>query len=410
MKRWMSPLAIALAIGCSVSANAEVPKNPTYYKDVAPIFQESCQLCHRTQGANFGGMVAPMALIDYAEVRPWAKAIAKAVTAKVMPPWSASPDQHGQFRNERVLNDEDIETITKWVRQGAKRGNPKDAPAPKTFPGDGTGWQIGEPDLIVDMGADYFVEDDVEDLYVDFQTTFTEEQLPEDRWLRSVEFIGGSQAVHHVIARPLGGMAPGYDPVHYADGFGVKLKKGTSVEWDMHYHKEAGPGTGTWDRTKAGIVFWKKGDEIDHVIGTESLGSFRFNIPAGAENYADSAEYTFTEDTMIVSFNPHMHLRGKSAKYTLTYPDGTKEVALEVPKYDFNWQITYTYSEPKRVPKGTVIRYDAAWDNSANNPSNPDPTRNVGWGRPTTDEMMFGWMRHTSVEEKNIVVGEESTD
>lgn len=410
MRGWMSPLAVALVVGTAGPAFAEAPSNPTYYKDVAPIFQENCQLCHRSKGANFGGMVAPMALIDYNEVRPWAKAIAKAVTGKTMPPWTASPDQHGLFRNERVLAQEDIDTIVAWVEQGAKRGNPKDAPAPITFPGDGTGWQIGEPDLIVDMGTDYFVEDDVEDLYVDFQTTFTDEQLPEDRWLRSVEFIGGSSAVHHVIARPLGGMAPGYDPVDYADGFGVLLKKGTSVEWDMHYHKEAGPGTGVWDRTKAGIVFWDKGAEIDHVIATESLGSFRFNIPAGAENYADSTTYTFPEDTLIVSYNPHMHLRGKSAKYTLTYPDGTTEVALDVPRYDFNWQITYTYSEPKRVPKGTTIRYDAAWDNSTNNPANPDPTRDVQWGRPTTDEMMFGWMRHTTVEERNIIVGDSSTD
>jgi hypothetical protein len=113
---------------------------------------------------------------------------------------------------------------------------------------------------------------------------------------------------------------------------------------------------------------------------------------------------------MIVAFNPHMHLRGKFAKYTAIYPDGKQEVLLDVPEYDFNWQITYTYTEPKLVPKGTVIQFDAGWDNSANNAANPDPTRDVHWGRPTTDEMMFGWMRYTSVAERNIIVGEEGTD
>jgi len=205
-------------------------------------------------------------------------------------------------------------------------------------------------------------------------------------------------------------MAPGYDPVNYADGFGAKLKAGTEINWNMHYHKESGPGTGVWDRTQVGIVFWPKGTEIDHVINVESLGSFRFSIPAGADDYADQVRFTFPEDVMIVAFNPHMHLRGKFAKYTAIYPDGKQEVLLDVPEYDFNWQITYTYTEPKLVPKGTVIQFDAGWDNSANNAANPDPTRDVHWGRPTTDEMMFGWMRYTSVAERNIIVGEEGTD
>ncbi|MFP6596899.1 MAG: cytochrome c [Candidatus Hydrogenedentota bacterium] len=410
MKRWSTILMCAAVVGVTIGSNAEVAKKPTFFKDVAPIFQENCQLCHRTLGANFGGMVAPMALTTYAEVRPWAKAIAKQVSDKKMPPWSATPASHGQFRNERVLSDDEIATIVKWVEQGASRGNPKDAPSPVDFPGENTGWQIGTPDLIVDMGADYFVEDDVEDIYVDFQTTFTSEQLPKDRWLKSVEFKGGSPAVHHVIARPLGGMAPGYDPVNYADGFGAKLKAGTEVNWNMHYHKESGAGTGVWDRTQAGIVFWPKGAEINHIITTESLGSFRFSIPAGAADYGDQVKFTFPEDALLVAFNPHMHLRGKYAKYTAIYPDGKQEVLLDVPEYDFNWQITYTYAEPKMVPKGTVIQFDAGWDNSANNTANPDPTKAVHWGRPTTDEMMFGWMRYTSVAERNIIVGQEGTD
>ena len=247
MKRWIITSMCMAVAGFSLNSSADVPKQPTYYKNVAPIFQESCQLCHRTLGANFGGMVAPMALISYDEVRPWAKAIAKKVSDKTMHPWFAAPEQHGQFRNERVLSDDEIATVVKWVQQGARKGNPNDAPSPATFPGEDTGWQIGEPDLIVDMGADYFVEDDVEDIYVDFQSTFSSEQLPEDRWIKSVEFKGVSTAVHHIIARPLGGMAPGYDPITYGIGYGTKLRAGTEDSWDMHYHKEPGPGTGVWD-------------------------------------------------------------------------------------------------------------------------------------------------------------------
>ena len=136
---------------------------------------------------------------------------------------------------------------------------------------------------------------------------------------------------------------------------------------------------------------------------TDSGLAFRRGTPP-------EANYTFKRDSRIMGFTPHMHLRGKYAKYVATYPDGKTETLLEVPEYDFNWQITYTYAEPKMVPKGTVIQFDAGWDNSANNPANPDPTRDVGWGRPTTDEMMFGWMRYTSVEERNIIVGQEGTD
>lgn len=404
-------MAALAAAAFSTNANADA-NNPTFYKDVLPIMQENCQVCHRANGANYGGMVAPMAFTSYEEVRPWAKGILKQVESRAMPPWSASAEQHGDFRNERTLTETEIATIVNWVNQGAKRGNPKDAPPSKNFNVSETGWLIGEPDIVLDMGVDFFVEDNVQDLYVDFDTVISDELLPEDRWVQAVEFKAGSSAVHHIIARPLGGMAPGYDPIIYQEGYGHRIEKGATVRWNMHYHKEPGEGTGVMDRSQAALKFWPKGTVIDHPVHTESLGAFDFRIPAGDPNYKHQASYTFPEDVLIYSMNPHMHVRGKSAKYTAIYPDGSEEVILDVPRYDFNWQITYTYAEPKKLPAGTTVRLDAAWDNSANNPSNPDPTKTIRWGRPTTDEMMFGWVKYTNVEPLGLVAenGPDSTD
>ena len=397
-------LVALLAVAPAFADSAQVPVKPTFYKDVLPILQENCQLCHRDKGANFGGMVAPMELTGYRQVRPWAKAIAREVENKSMPPWTASEIHKGVFANERTLQAHEIETLVLWANMGAPRGNANEAPGAKIFPAS-EGWSIGQPDLVVSMPEPYFVDDDVEDLYVDFYTKVTQEQLPEDRWIKAVEFRSGSSAVHHIIARPLGGMAPGYDPVVHRPGYGHKIRKGTTVKWNMHYHKEPGPGTGVWDQTEAAIVFWPNGTVLDHTVSVESLGGFNFVIPAGDPNYTHHSYFTFPEDSLIISYNPHMHLRGKMAKYVATYPDGREEILLDVPKYDFNWQITYRYKEPKFIPKGTEVHLTAAWDNSADNPSNPDPTETVTWGRPTTAEMMFGWMKYTHVEPKPFVVG-----
>ena len=160
-----------------------------------------------------------------------------------------------------------------------------------------------------------------------------------------------------------------------------------------------------WDQSEAAIIFWPKGTVIEHRVTMEPLGKFDFVIPPNEARFEHKAVFTFSEDAMILSYNPHMHVRGSSAKYVATYPDGKQEVILDVPKYDFNWQITYSYKEPKRVPKGTQVELTTTWDNSANNPNNPDPNQTVVWGEPTTAEMMFGWMRHTHVDPRPIVVG-----
>ncbi|MEM1246702.1 MAG: hypothetical protein AAGK22_10030 [Acidobacteriota bacterium] len=385
--------AVALA-----SSTADKEGAPTFYGDVLSVLQENCQVCHREGGSNLGGMVAPMAFVDYKSTRPWAKSIARQVEAKLMPPWHASEDQHGIFANERTLKQEDMDLLISWAKAGAPEGNPADAPPTKEWP-QTAGWSIGEPDIVLDMGTKYFIEDNVDDQYITFETEITEDILSEPRWVQAVEFRPGSSVVHHIIAAPLGGIAPGNDPTYYNDGYGTLLEPGTKIRWQMHYHKEPGPDTGVWDKSYAALKFYPKGYTPEHVVVNNPLVRADWVIPAGAENHQEVVTTKFERETLLLGYTPHMHLRGKSARYVAKYPDGSEEVLLEVPKYDFNWQTHYEYPAPgKRVPAGTEIELTMAWDNSANNPNNPDPTVDVRHGQPTTAEMMFGFVNYTDAE------------
>ncbi len=402
MKRTLLPfllLSLLLSPAAFAAAENDTDDGPaTFYEDVLPILQQNCQVCHRPNGVNLGGMVAPMAFTDYADTRPWARSIARKVEAKLMPPWHASPEFHGTFVNERTLTEEEISTLVRWSQTGAPSGDVANAPAANEWPDDG-GWSIGEPDLVIDMGQDYFVEDDVEDQYITFMSEITEEMLPSPRWLKSFEFRPGSSVVHHIIAQPLGGIAPGNDPQVYAEGYGRLMKPGTKIRWQMHYHKEPGVGTGVMDRSSAALKFYPEGYEPEHIIQVDPLATMDFEIPPGDANYSAVTSTKFERDSLLLAYTPHMHLRGKSAHYLAKYPDGTEEVLLDVPRYDFNWQTDYKYpAEGKFVPAGTEVVLTMTWDNSAENPSNPDPTQTVTFGRPTTAEMMFGFITYADAE------------
>lgn len=389
----LSALAVA-----GISGSASAAERLTYSKDVLPILQENCVECHRPGGSNLGGMVAPMAFTTYAEARPWAKSMAKAVATGAMPPWDAAEEHRGEFIGERVLSDEDKATIVQWVETGAARGNPKDMPDPLEFVSK-EGWSIGEPDAVLSMPEPYFVPDDLLDGTRYFQDTLSEAEVPTDRWIKAVEFKPGSEVVHHIIARPFGGIAPGNAPRVYRDGYSAKVKKGQKYVWNMHYHKEPGPGTGMYDQSSLGVVFYPEGYVPDHVLSTNPFGPVDFRIPAGDPNYAASASYIFEKDTLINGMMPHMHYRGKKVLYELFYPDGTTENLLNVPEYDFNWQTVYTFKEPKAVPAGTKVKVTGWWDNSEDNPSNPDPTIDITFGEATHEEMLFGWLSFTNEDE-----------
>jgi len=409
--------AAALAASCATQApgttgQAAGPSSrfaasaPTYYADVLPVLQENCQVCHTERGLNLGGMVAPMAFNSYAETQRWAPRMARAVETGRMPPWHAAERHLGVFSNERVLSPDDAATIIAWARAGAPEGNAADAPPARVFASSTTGWSIGEPDLIIQLPEPYLVHDTIVDQYINFEVEITEDQLPADRWLNAVEFLPGSSAVHHVIATPIGGIAPGVGPKVFPDGLGTVLRKGTSVTFNMHYHKEAGEGTAVWDQTQIALIFYEPGEVIEHVVEGNDLGMYRFRIPANDPNYSFKQEFTFEKDANIVWMTPHMHLRGKAALYEITYPDGQLDTLLHVPEYDFNWQHTYNFDEPVFAPAGTKVELTLWWDNSAANPSNPNPNRDVRFGRPTTDEMGFGFMSYIEVEPRRFVAGE----
>lgn len=407
-----------IALTAIQSATAEVPEKPTFTKDVLPILQQNCVECHREKPISVSGMIAPFALTNYQEVRPWAKAIARAVDDKYMPPWFADENFHGVFRNERSLSEDEVATITRWVEQGAKRGNPNDAPEPIEFSTEE--WWLGEPDLIVPLPEKIWVSDDVEDWQPMINVTLTEEQLPEDRWIKTIEAQADSPAVHHIVVystnphqKPrteaggalgygnIGGLAPGAEPAFLQDGYGILLQKGATLRISMHYHKEPGPGTGSWDQSRLGFFFYDKDADVTP-INIEPIGDLQFEIPAYAEEHVVTAKHTFDRPFEILNYLPHMHLRGSAAKYTATYPDGTMETLLQISRYDYNWQLYYEYPEPKQFPAGTTIQVDLTFDNSENNASNPDPTVPVRFGPSTTDEMALGWMYYSWVgdEEK----------
>lgn len=377
---------------------------PTFTKDVLPILQENCQNCHRPSGLNLGGMVAPMSLMTYEDVRPWAKSIAREVSNRNMPPWDASLEFNGVFKNERTLTDEEIATIVRWVETGAKRGRMEDAPQQIEFETTEHGWSLTDaPDVVLTFKEPVWVGDEVEDWQPMIPVEIPDGLLDEDRWIRAIEFKPGSEVVHHIVGFTggqmggmIGGIAPGSELDVLPEGYGMLLQEGTPVLMGMHYNKEAGPGTGVWDHSE--MALWFHETPVHHDVRWRAALSTTFAIPPGDPHHVVDVSYTFEEDSLLLALSPHMHFRGKAAKYVATYPDGRSEVLIDVPRYDFNWQSHYTFKEPLRLPAGTRLEVAMVFDNSADNPANPDPTATVRWGLPTTDEMANAWFNYCNAE------------
>ncbi len=399
---------LAIALACAVAAAAATNSSSvTFDKEVLPILQKRCQDCHRP------GETAPMSLLTYQDARPWAKSIRQAVLTKKMPPWFADP-HYGKFSNDRSLSQSEIDTIVAWVDGGAQEGDSKDAPAPRTFV---EGWNIGTPDLVLEMpnAFDVPATGKVDYMYVVLPT-----HLTEDRWVLTTEVRPGNRAVmHHVIAsirepgstwmadaKPgvvflpprgnrggeltagIGSYVPGQVvlPAHDGPRRATLLKAGSDIVFQLHYTPN---GTATSDKTKIGIIFAKNPPE-KRLIGGNSA-AYRFAIPPGDSNYEVDGSSVLQYDCDLVSMMPHAHLRGKSFEYRIVRPDGTSATVLNVPKYDFNWQLTYYLENPIHLTKGTRIEVIAHYDNSPNNPYNPDPAKEVHWGEQTWEEMMMGY-------------------
>ena len=381
-------LAAVLATAGAAQANGvAVPERPTFTKDVAPILFNNCVSCHRP------GEVAPMALRTYDEVRPWTKSIVENVANGQMPPWHAV-ESAAPIANDRSLHETEVATIVKWAQQGAPKGSPADLPALPEFPEPGS-WRLGEPDYVAEF-EEVSLEAGGPDQFYDLRV---KTEFPEDKWLKAIEVLPSNPKIaHHVIIYQadengnqsdgwLGAWAAGTEPMKFPEGYGRVLKKGGTLIADMHYHPAETPES---DRTRIGLHFSDK--PLEKEIVNLWILNQEFEIPAGAKNHPARANYTFSQDAYILGFLPHLHYRGKDFTYTARYPDGKRETLLAVDNYDFNWQTNYQLAEPLFMPKGTRIDCVAHWDNSADNPNNPDPTKTVRNGNESYDEMMIGFI------------------
>jgi len=443
MRRTVAAAALCVLAGAaSAQLRAQAPAakpaaTPTFAKDVAPIFYKNCTNCHRP------GEIAPMSLLTYKDARPWAKSIATQVSKGAMPPWHADP-AHGEFLNDRRLSDAERGVVVAWANGGAPEGDVKDLPAPPTYT---TEWMIGQPDAVFSMQEDYPVPADGT---VSYQYFTVPTNTTEDKWIQAMEVRAGDPKVlHHVIVyaatpapatppptaeqppaqRPtplfvfaegttnippgqtggpplppeqrkapgpndrlpprrmgpaIGGFAPGQFMRVYQDGTAMKLPAGATLIFQMHYTPN---GKATTDRTRIGVRFAKAKPQTE--VRFASLVNGGLHIPPGAANQQVEAEMTVTQDVVLWSMIPHTHVRGIRWIYDVSYPDGKKDTILSVPKYDFNWQTDYVFKQPLKLPKGSKLHATAWYDNSANNKSNPDPTKDVYWGDQTWEEMMY---------------------
>jgi hypothetical protein len=400
-------LCLLLLLSVPLSA----ANDPTFYKDVLPILQERCQECHRA------GEIGKMPLMTYQQTRPWAAAIKESVLLKKMPPWFADP-HYGKFANDRSLTKEQIDTLTAWAEHGAKEGNAKDAPKPRQWE---EGWNIPKPDLVLQIAKPFAIpaSGTVDYHYVVLPTKFTE-----DKWVRMSETRPTDRSVvHHMVifvrdpeskwlrgeAEPgvpflppktqgrndIGGgnneiltvYTPGMVPDVLAPNQARLIKAGSDLVLQIHYTTN---GKATTDQTKIGLVFSKE-PPTERVMSVP-MSNARFVIPPGDPNYEVVGRGRPVNAARIVSFFPHMHLRGKDFEYRMVLPNGETQTLLRVPKYDFNWQLAYKPAEDIAVPAGSRFEYTAHFDNSPNNPNNPDPKAEVRFGEQSWEEMAVAFM------------------
>jgi peroxiredoxin/mono/diheme cytochrome c family protein len=364
----------------------------TYSKQISRIIQKRCHECHRP------GMVGPFSLLSYKDVVKRVDMIKEVITERRMPPWHADP-RFGHWSNNRRMPQEEIDTLVAWINGATPEGDAGDLPPPPKYE---EGWVIGKPDAIFKLPKEVTVKKDgvVPYLYFTVPTNFKE-----DVWIQAAEARPGNRAVvHHIIvsgfdpsksrkergfAFGVCGTAPGDPPLILPPGVAKKIPKGAHLRFQMHYTPT---GKEEKDRSEVGLIFYKGPMPPKGIARSRGIMNTRLNIPAGDSNYEVKSSYTFREDVTLLTLMPHMHLRGKDFIYRATFPDGRKETLLSVPGYDFNWQNTYRFAEPLKVPRGTRIDCVAHFDNSAENPANPDPDKTVRWGDQTWEEMMIGWV------------------
>jgi peroxiredoxin/mono/diheme cytochrome c family protein len=397
--------AATTAPGCELdlSAAKAAPVGVTYHNRISRIIQTNCIECHRTGG------VGPFSLEKYEDVVAHAGMIRKVVEKGTMPPWFAAPAGDGKsshWANDRSVPAADKADLFAWLKSDRPKGDPADAPLPRTY---ADGWLIGKPDAVFEFPKAVAVKANGT---MPYQNITVETKLTEDKWVKAVEVRPSArEVVHHVLVFVLppgkedaddsrdaaagerkGFFAiyvPGQSVLSYPDGFAKRLPKGSRLRFQMHYTPN---GTATEDKTRIGLVFAEKAPQYEvKVVGIVNAG---FRIPPGADNHPVDATLRVPLSATALGFLPHMHLRGKAFRYEITPAGGKSETVLDIPHYDFNWQLYYRLAEPRPLPPGTVVKATGWYDNSDKNPANPNSKVTVRWGPQTTDEMMLGYLEY----------------
>lgn len=386
------------ALETAAGAQADIPL--TYHARISRIVQQHCVECHRSDG------VAPFPLETYRDVVSHAGMIRKQVERGAMPPWFAAPiasDPH-RWANDRTLPREDKEALLSWLAGGKKEGNPADAPLARKFPGE---WELGVPDAIVRITEPLEVKATGT---MPYQNVFVETSFGEDKWVRAMEVRPTArEVVHHALvyvippdkiekARQRGGdtdggnffavYVPGNNVLRFPEGFGKLIPAGAALQFQIHYTPN---GTAARDQTALGLMFTATPPR--HEVRVAAIPA-RLDIPPFDPNYEARGRLPVPFDAKLMSFMPHMHVRGKAYRYQLQFPGGETKLLLDVPRYDFNWQLQYRLAEFIDAPAGSTLLGTAWYDNSTNNPANPDPSRRVKWGPQTEDEMMLGYLEY----------------
>ena len=483
-------LVAALALVVSgATASAGQAAGPTFTKDVAPILYENCVTCHRPNN------IAPMALLEYTDARPWARSIKDLVVAREMPPWPADPNNSLRFRNERYLEQHEIDTIAAWVDAGAPKGNDADMPSAPAFP-DGWTYEGGEPDYVFELPVEYMVAAEGEEDYINFysEMPWAEDRFAEVLELRPSDFRlvhhsgaytsdlpWGTQVIDGVLhdldgnsllrsrppSRPVSepdeesaesagrvaqrvfnevnlpgsskllSYVPGRGVEAHRPGTGKRMAADKWIRWTMHYNPI---GVEAPERSKLGV--WFNTEPVTHEVLTRQAGNSFPTDPFGNDIYIVQGEeikstrdpetgrvrraqipnippYTddwkitgitpINEPITLYGLSPHMHLRGKSLRWVVTYPDGREQTILDVPEFDFNWQIHFELEEPLYLPAGSKISGIGVYDNSLGNRWNPGPQLEVYWGQQSWDEMYQAFTEYT-VESQDLTKAQPSTN
>jgi hypothetical protein len=410
MQWWRSGVLLAV---CVVSTAAQPP---TFSRDVWPILEQHCISCHQQ------GEIAPMVFTSYELTRPWARAIRQAALLRKMPPWDATPSAEHPFRNQRTLTQKEIDTLAAWADSGAAEGDklPEYVPVPRV----NGKWKLGQPDMVVRVPGFHVPKSG----QVPYSFLIVPTHFTHDVCVRAAEYrIDHRALIHHIntFVRPPGssfltgfpagqvfvptlaqraskrsgenvfdrrellqGYEPGYEPAPWLPDGAKLIRAGSDLVLELHYTPK---GSEAVDYSEVGLYF-SKDMPARRVLAIDTLRDLDLRIPPGDGNYRSEASMTLGRSVQLLSVQPHMHLRGKSMEVRAEFPNGNNAVLVQVPKYDFNWQTTYVFEKPVELPEGTKLTSVAYFDNSAGNPSNPDPGALVRWGDQTTEEMHIAFL------------------